>query len=191
MTPSFDSPEWRRASTAGQAACRPPLFEEATAALLAAMHEAAKHASGLLQTLALENEALRNSNTESLEGLLVIKQQQIASLEANARQQTSLLVALGYEFDSGGVEGVLSEARRRGMRQRESALFDAWERLRQLLSDCRADNLRNQGTLQNQQRRVRAALDILRGEPQTALYDAHGRTPRQTNAGTQRRFTKA
>lgn len=167
-----------RAPARGATGACAPLLAEALERLSAAMHRAALDAETLRSVLDDENDALRASDAEALEAVVQRKQALVAQLECSAKEQADVLMSLGYEFDGQGMDALLSEARHRVPRAIASQVERAWSRMRQLLEDCQAHNRRNQQTLAVQQRRVRAALEILRGEHGAPTYDARGRAPR-------------
>ena len=112
----------------------------------------------MLETLARENEALVDGNHDALELATEAKTKLVDALEK-------------------------LESRRRQLAQagRRPGLRTEWQRLRELIARCKAQNQRNGTLLKARAENVRVALKALRGsEPE--LYGATGRTPSQTDA---------
>jgi flagella synthesis protein FlgN len=76
------------------------------------------------------------------------------------------------------------EAQRRTLSQEDApASTTEWQRLRELVAECKERNQRNGTLLKARAENVRIALKTLRGsEPE--LYSATGRTPSHTDART-------
>jgi flagella synthesis protein FlgN len=121
------------------------------------LDEQLRCAEAMLDTLALENRALTDGDQTALR----------AATEAKARLVDALEKL---------------EAERLALAQRDDALRAAeWQRLRDVIAQCKEQNDRNGVLLKARAENVRIALKALRGsEPE--LYSASGRTPPRTDA---------
>jgi len=127
------------------------------ASLNAVLGEQIRCAEAMLETLAREREALADGNHDALELATEAKTKVVDALEKLESRRRRLA-------QSDGNEGA-----------------DQWQRLRELIARCKAENQSNGTLLKARAENVRVALKALRGsEPE--LYGATGRTPSQTDA---------
>jgi flagellar biosynthesis/type III secretory pathway chaperone len=127
------------------------------ASLSAVLGEQVRCAEAMLETLARESAALADGNHDALEIATQAKTQLVDALER-------------------------LESRRRQLSNEDDASGgDQWQRLRELIARCKAENQRNGTLLKARADNLRVALKALRGsEPE--LYSATGRTPSQADA---------
>jgi flagellar biosynthesis/type III secretory pathway chaperone len=125
--------------------------------LNAVLGEQIRCAEAMLETLARENEALVDGNHDALRAATDAKATLVDTLERLESERQ----ALAEPNDATGAA--------------------EWQRLRELISGCKAQNDRNGTLLKARAENVRIALKALRGtEPE--LYGASGRTPTRTDA---------
>lgn len=127
--------------------------------LNAVLHEQIRCAEAMLETLTRESQALADGDHDGL------------SLATDAKAK---LVDALEKLES--ERGALAQ-------QGEAPSATAWQRLRELVAECKERNQRNGTLLKARAENVRIAIKTLRGsEPE--LYGATGRTPSRTDART-------
>jgi len=125
--------------------------------LNAVLGEQIRCAEAMLDTLARENQALADGDAEQLGSATYTKARLVEALER-------------------------LEAERRELTQdTDPSSSDAWQRLRELVTECKQRNQRNGTLLKARAETVRIALKTLRGsEPD--LYSPTGRAPARADA---------
>jgi flagellar biosynthesis/type III secretory pathway chaperone len=135
-------------------------IEQLGEGLIIVLQEQIRCAEAMLETLGRENEALLRGDAEQLNTASAGKAQLVEMLEALEGQRRSLS------------EAVASGAADAGTR----AKGPEWQRLLELISECKRQNERNGGLVKARSDQVRSALRALRGtEPD--LYGRSGRAP--------------
>lgn len=130
-----------------------------SALLIAVLSEQIRCAEAMLETLTRESQALADGDHDGLGLATDTKAKLVDALEK------------------------LESKRRTLSPQDDAASTTEWQRLRQLIAECKERNQRNGTLLKARAENVRIALKTLRGsEPE--LYSATGRTPSHTDART-------
>jgi flagella synthesis protein FlgN len=127
--------------------------------LNAVLGEQIRCAEAMLETLTRESQALADGDHDGLNLATDAKAKLVDALEK------------------------LESERRTLSRQDDPSGATEWQRLRELVAECKERNQRNGTLLKARAENVRIALKTLRGsEPE--LYGATGRTPSRTDART-------
>jgi flagella synthesis protein FlgN len=127
--------------------------------LSAVIDEQLRCAEAMLETLTRENQALADGNHDALGVATEAKAKLVDALEKLERERRELAPADGAPGTA------------------------AWQRLRDVIAECKDRNQRNGVLLKARAESVRIALKTLRGsEPE--LYGATGRTPSRADART-------
>jgi flagellar biosynthesis/type III secretory pathway chaperone len=135
-------------------------IEQLSEGLITVLQEQIRCAETMLETLGRENEALLRGDPEQLNAASAGKAQLVEMLEALESQRRSLSEAVA----SGAVD---AETRPKG---------PEWQRLLELVNECKQQNERNGALVKARSDQVRSALRALRGtEPD--LYGRSGRAP--------------
>ena len=125
--------------------------------LNAVLGEQIRCAEAMLEILAHENQALADGDAEQLGSATATKAQLVEALER-------------------------LEAERRELTQdTDPSSSDAWQRLRELVTECKQRNQRNGTLLKARAETVRIALKTLRGSDPD-LYSPTGRAPARADA---------
>lgn len=126
--------------------------------LSAVVGEQLRCAEIMLETLTRENQALVSGDS--------------AALGAATEAKATLVDALEK----------LESSRRELAQTDEAPSVPEWQRLRDVIAQCKEQNQRNGLLLRARAENVRIALKTLRGEPE--VYSASGRTPSRSDART-------
>lgn len=125
----------------------------------AVIGEQLRCAEAMLDALTRENQALAGGDASALDSATATKAELVDALEKLESERRKLA-----EQDDGGETG-------------------AWQRLRDVVAQCKEQNQRNGLLLKARAENVRIALKTLRGtEPE--LYGATGRAPSRAGART-------
>jgi flagellar biosynthesis protein FlgN len=141
-------------------------MEQLSEGLIAVLEEQIQCAEAMLDTLGRENEALLKGDAEQLNAAGATKAVLVETLEALECQRRSLTEAL-----AAGVAGAAAQP----------AANQEWQRLLELIGECKQRNDRNGALVKARSEQVRTALRALRGtEPD--LYGRSGRAPATADA---------
>lgn len=147
------------------------------------LRQAVREACLLEDALERETAALGSADVNALNDAVGRKHQLAQSLERLTREQTSLLLASGFDADGPGMDACLKAW------DSEGGLSEDWSRLQQAMERCRRLNQINGGVVRTQQQQVAQAIQLLRGSDGPAeLYGPQGRT---VSDGFSRHFSKA
>ncbi len=145
-----------------------PDFAEQLAALLT---QCVAEACLLEQALEREGAALARRDLDGLHDAIAQKRQHVATLEQASQAQNALLRSHGYETNAHGMETCLRDW------DQEGQLRSVWERLAEVMQNCRRLNQINGGVVESSRHRVEQAIQILRGgESPVDVYGPHGRS---------------
>ena len=130
--------------------------------LLEVLDEQISEAHAMLDALALEEQALRDNDTENLNAASADKARLVETLEDLERERRDLTAALEIELSS--VDGGDAATK--------------WRELLTLIEECRRRNQSNGSLVRARREQVLGTLKVLRGAV-TEVYDARGmeRTP--------------
>jgi flagellar biosynthesis/type III secretory pathway chaperone len=120
--------------------------------------------------LRLENEALKQRDTDAIEKNSSEKQSLIASIETLGKQRLALLQAAGKGTDKDSVLAFVNT---------EPKLQERWDELEAILQRCQKQNQVNGMVLETSRQQTQQILGILLGQESrkdTQLYDAKGGT---------------
>jgi flagella synthesis protein FlgN len=138
-------------------------------------------AARLAQILDQEHAALAGNDPALLEQSVAEKHQMVARLDALGQQRMAALQTAGFSPDRDGVESCIHQSdpdSRRG-------LANSWERLHNLLEQCRRRNEANGRMLENSRRHIQAALATLQCQPlPTELYGRNGSASTDANSNS-------
>lgn len=131
----------------------------------------------LRQILLDEFEILSQNSPEGLEDLLAKKQEALSKLATSDDALRAMLGEHGLADDAPGLEQLFSRLDSSGRLQRH------WDRLAALLRECETQNQTNGGLVELSQQQVELALNVLRGETQSApTYGADGHARRASRS---------
>ena len=137
-------------------------MEPLSEGLIAVLEEQIHCAEAMLETLGRENDALLRGDAEQLNAAGASKAELVEALE---RQRRSLSEAV-----ASGIANAAPQAK-----------GPEWQRLLELITECKQQNERNGALVKARSEQVRTALRVLRGsEPD--LYGRSGRAPAATDA---------
>ena len=128
----------------------------------------------LMQSLQIENEALSQHQTSTLEEVIQDKQESIKQLELISHRRVSLLKSLSTQdaandsyFDRGDYP----------VNKNDTQLVSLWKELMLLAEQCQKQNRINGSIVELGYQQSTYALDILRGTPNKSdVYDNTGQT---------------
>jgi flagella synthesis protein FlgN len=139
--------------------------------LKAALEHEIQCTEALIRALDEEQEALTGREPARLETVLRDKQSQLVELEQASRQRNAVVQQAGYSADRQGVEACVRACDVQG------SLNALWERLNELVRQCRERNRVNGGIVELSRHHVQRALAVLRGGlPDSDLYTSEGRS---------------
>jgi flagellar biosynthesis/type III secretory pathway chaperone len=140
-------------------------MEPLSEGLIAVLEEQIHCAEAMLETLGRENDALLRGDAEQLNAAGASKAELVEALEALERQRRSLSEAV-----ASGIADAAPQAK-----------GPEWQRLLELITECKQQNERNGALVKARSEQVRTALRVLRGsEPD--LYGRSGRAPAGADA---------
>jgi flagellar biosynthesis/type III secretory pathway chaperone len=140
-------------------------IEQLSEGLITVLQDQIHCAEAMLETLGRENEALLRGDAEELNAASAGKAQLVETLEALESQRRSLSEAVASGAAGAGARGKGPE----------------WQRLLELINECKQQNERNGALVKARSEQVRSALRVLRGtEPD--LYGRSGRAPAAADA---------
>ncbi len=126
-------------------------------------------AKSLCDILESERNALATNQLELLDELATKKQTQIEQLEALGKKRMDWLSSRGIDTDSAKLGEYFSNAGNEQLR--------GWQALLSQLEECQHLNRINGSIVKQLQQKVRNALSILHGQPDsTDLYDQRGKS---------------
>lgn len=125
----------------------------------------------LEQALEQEGASLARRDLDGLHAAIAQKRRHVAALEQASQAQHALLQMHGYETNTHGMERCLRDW------DLDGNLQVIWERLAQVMQNCRRLNQINGGVIESSRHRVEQAIQILRGgETPVDTYGPHGRS---------------
>jgi flagella synthesis protein FlgN len=139
-----------------------------------------KDVQGLVETLGQEYEALRQRDADNLDKVVVLKEQQLETLNALAGERAELLREAGFAADRSGFGAVLDA-------DSSGTLRTLWQSVEEALQQCQQQNQLNGKLLDVSKQQTQELLSLLLGNEaggRTGLYDESGKTSTSFNRNT-------
>lgn len=137
-------------------------------------------ASLLLKTLAEEKRLLTGRDMAALNELDARKREQLSQTEHLEQQRRELCRRIGIAPEQGAMDYLINDLAATGHENLQRTLRTHWQRLRELVGQCRDANEVNGQIAQFKQRQLQHLLGILRnGGSGGMTYDPNGATTTQ------------